>query len=135
MCKGSLVDLADIGFQHPVGQLVAQNWAESGTNGFICSPSVTMGIPFEHCLCLICMLRIQVFKNTDVMQQDADILLLQTFSTCSGHHAPIIRSIKYCHGSHRYRQLWLQVDPHFSILGTKLRTTCTGGCRVSILYS
>jgi len=31
------------------------------------------------------------------------ILLLQTFSTCFGRHAPIIRSIKYWHGSHRYR--------------------------------
>ena len=31
------------------------------------------------------------------------ILLLQTFSTCFGHHAPIIRGIKYWHGSHRYR--------------------------------
>jgi len=31
------------------------------------------------------------------------ILLLQTFTTCFGRHAPIIRSIKYWHGSHRYR--------------------------------
>jgi len=31
------------------------------------------------------------------------ILLLQTISTCFGRHAPIIRSIKYWHGSHRYR--------------------------------
>ena len=31
------------------------------------------------------------------------ILLLQTFSTCLGRYAPIIRSIKYWHGSHRYR--------------------------------
>ena len=31
------------------------------------------------------------------------ILLLQTFSTCFGLQAPIIRSIKYWHGSHRYR--------------------------------
>ena len=31
------------------------------------------------------------------------ILLLQTFSTCFRRQAPIIRSIKYWHGSHRYR--------------------------------
>jgi len=31
------------------------------------------------------------------------ILLLQTFSTCFGRHAPIIRSVKYWHGSHCYR--------------------------------
>jgi len=30
------------------------------------------------------------------------ILLLQTFSACFGRHAPIIRSINYWHGSHRY---------------------------------
>jgi len=31
------------------------------------------------------------------------ILLLHTFSTCFGRHALIIRSVKHCHGSHRYR--------------------------------
>ena len=31
------------------------------------------------------------------------ILLLQTFSTCFGCHAPIIRSVEYWHGSHWYR--------------------------------
>ena len=36
------------------------------------------------------------------------ILLLQNFSTCFGHHSPIIRSIKYWHGSHRYRWLLCQ---------------------------
>jgi hypothetical protein len=45
------------------------------------------------------------------------ILLLQTFSTCFGRQAPIIRSIKYWHSSHRYKYLCLQVDPHSAILG------------------
>jgi len=31
------------------------------------------------------------------------ILLLQTFSTCFGRHAPIIISVKYWHSSHWYR--------------------------------
>ena len=57
------------------------------------------------------------------------ILLLQTFSTCFGRHAPIIRSIKYWHETTVSSLIWRSEDPPATI------STCTGGCRVSILYS
>jgi len=51
------------------------------------------------------------------------ILLLQKFSTCFGRHAPIIRR------NFVSSLIWLSEDQPVTI------TTCTGGCRVSILYS
>ena len=42
-------------------------------------------------------------NKTPMWCNKMQILLLQTFSTCFGCQAPIIRSIKYWHGSHRYR--------------------------------
>jgi len=55
------------------------------------------------------------------MQQDADILLLQTFSTCFGRHAPIIRSINTVTAATGTGSYWLQVDHHSAILGMKLQ--------------
>ena len=68
-------------------------------------------VPPPTCLffkkkCSLLLLLNTIFKRlnkTPTWCNKMQILLLQTFSTCFGRHAPIIRSIKYWHGSHRYR--------------------------------
>jgi len=44
-----------------------------------------------------------MLNKTPTWCNKMQILLLQTFSTCFGRQAPVIGSIKYWHGSHRYR--------------------------------
>ena len=68
-------------------------------------------IPRPHCIVglvfygLKCGLKYRKMRlnKTPTWCNKMQTLLLQTFFTCFGRHVSIIRSIKYWHGSHRYR--------------------------------